>query len=270
VIQNKMVVFDVDRAIDQIRSDGVQSYLSTLRQTLNLTDVRDTVPVMVNVFDRIRELKEIKRKLMKTYYDLYADMVISDVSAKNNKKDVYDSLVNEIHGIESSIQHLYVYLERVNEKKRNQSVVPVSSDALTDPRDIAHHFIQKINDAKTDDQPLVTYFIDKVSKVEKSTLVPDVFLTKLSLVPKTKKKELVKKLTVQQTQTIKHNIKQLIASKFKFNTKDECVSKKHSQPYFMSKENMLKVIENDNELKSLLPSNYKTLSKEQLCTYLFD
>lgn len=87
---------------------------------------------------------------------------------------------------------------------------------------------------------------------------------------KNTKKEVIKKLSPKQLETIKGNIKELVGSKFlKPQSKDECISQKRSQPYYMSLKAILEEIEKTPELKALLPKNYKTLSKEKLCEYLY-
>ncbi len=84
------------------------------------------------------------------------------------------------------------------------------------------------------------------------------------------KTEKTKKITPKQLETIKSNIKELLGSKYlKAKSKDECVSQKRSQPYYMSLKAILEEIEKQPELKAVLPKNYKTLSKEKLCEYLY-
>lgn len=78
-----------------------------------------------------------------------------------------------------------------------------------------------------------------------------------------------KKISPEKANVIKENIKELIANKFKFKNKLECLSQKRSQPYFMSKENIIKEIDNTKEIKAIMPLKYKTLPKEKICDHLF-
>lgn len=87
---------------------------------------------------------------------------------------------------------------------------------------------------------------------------------------KTVKKKANTNLTEPQKEDIKGRIKGILKDVYKFKDKQECISKQRSQPYFMSKEAILEEIEKNQELKKLMPTNYKSLTKEQLCTYFFE
>lgn len=78
-----------------------------------------------------------------------------------------------------------------------------------------------------------------------------------------------KKVSSKELVSIKNNVKLLLAEKFKFKSKDECLSQKRTQPYYMSKPELIDEIENNEEIKSLLPPKYSKLSKEKICDYLF-
>ena len=55
---------------------------------------------------------------------------------------------------------------------------------------------------------------------------------------------------------------------FPFKTKSECESSKRSKLYYMSREDIMKKIDNDNELKTKVGNNYRKLSKDELCNKL--
>ena len=78
-----------------------------------------------------------------------------------------------------------------------------------------------------------------------------------------------KNIPPSNVKIIKSNIKELIKNVFKPKTKEECASQKRSQPYFMKKEDILTAIDENPDIKSVLPENYKTLNKENLCEHLF-
>ena len=75
-------------------------------------------------------------------------------------------------------------------------------------------------------------------------------------------------LSVEKVDEIKSKIKDLLKSKFKPKTLQECVSRQHSKAFYMSKEELIKQIEATPEIKKLMPANYKTLSKEKICEKL--
>ena len=129
----------------------------------------------------------------------------------------------------------------------------------------------------------------KIKELENGTMCVDFFIEKLPVLdvksnsaklPKkvpvpqqkqkaTKKTAIVAKVTPQQINAIKDNVKELITQKFKFKTKEECTTRKTSQPYYMSKDNIVEEIEKTPEIKKLMPAKYKTLPKEKICDYLF-
>ena len=65
-----------------------------------------------------------------------------------------------------------------------------------------------------------------------------------------------------------HTITAMIKRFFPFTNNDECVSAKRSLPTYMSKQDIVKQINNNKSLKTLAPKNYRTLSKEKLCEFL--
>ncbi len=100
-------------------------------------------------------------------------------------------------------------------------------------------------------------------------------LTKLPSPKKPTKNKRVIKKGVGKDVLKQDEVKELIQinkdilKKFKFKTVEECQSSKRSQPYYMSKENILKTIDENPDIKSLMPSKYKTMKKEDLCDNIF-
>lgn len=74
----------------------------------------------------------------------------------------------------------------------------------------------------------------------------------------------------EQKVEIKRKIKDLLKDVYKFKDKSECVSKQRTKDFFMSKDAILESIDNNPELKKLMPSNYKSFTKDQLCSYFFE
>lgn len=105
--------------------------------------------------------------------------------------------------------------------------------------------------------------------------------TKPSILPKKNNDPVEKKLK----QKIKQAQKQNITSSFEdlntetkskkelkkllFNNLQDCVNNKRSAKTYMTKENIIKVIEETPSLKQKMPKNYKTLKKENICDNLF-
>lgn len=67
---------------------------------------------------------------------------------------------------------------------------------------------------------------------------------------------------------IEKEIKEKIATNFKFSTLAECISSKRTASYYMSKEDLVKAISSDKELLKIMPSGFKKLKKEHICKML--
>lgn len=262
-------MFDVEEKIANLTSIELMSYLDDMREHLTFDASPIGIPRFVNVFDRIEELQKEKRQAYREYHDLYARMISSKQSI-NPFQDAYESLVLKIQELDSLIQNLNVYKERANPAPQTDIVSPKTSAAIT-PKAAAKKFI-KNRDKQHVQHASITYYVElpdpnhpmkkKVELAHKKEVPPPI-------IAPSKPTKKVKYLTTKEKEIIKHNVKKLISGKFKFQNKDECTSRKHSQPYYMSKEKLVEIIDGDNELKAIVPSNYKTLSKEQLCTYIF-
>ena len=67
---------------------------------------------------------------------------------------------------------------------------------------------------------------------------------------------------------MKEEVKQQIIETFPFKSVGECNTKKRTEPFFITKENLIKIIERNPKILEKMPKNYKKLSKEQLCSNL--
>jgi hypothetical protein len=65
----------------------------------------------------------------------------------------------------------------------------------------------------------------------------------------------------RETENIRENVAELLKRTFKF--------KSRSAAFFTNKEDLIKLIEANEPLKKLMPKNYKSLTKEQICQALF-
>lgn len=75
----------------------------------------------------------------------------------------------------------------------------------------------------------------------------------------------IKESTVQKV--MKAN-KEVLLRAFKFKTTEECKSTKRSANYYMSKDDIMKVIDTNPDIKVMMPPKYKALSKNELCDEL--
>ena len=74
----------------------------------------------------------------------------------------------------------------------------------------------------------------------------------------------------EEEKTIISSSKKHKVKKFLFNTYEQCISRKTSSPTYMSKEDILKHIkENDPSLLKFLPKKLQSMKKEEICKVLF-
>ena len=80
---------------------------------------------------------------------------------------------------------------------------------------------------------------------------------------------IIKKINVEKKAAIKKNIKDLMAQVFPFKNKKECESKKKSEAYYLSKEDLVNKIKQQPEIESKMPPKYSKMTKEKICEQLF-
>jgi len=260
-------------------------------------------PSIANVDDTLDQLKRKRAHLMRDYHDLYS-RIVSTNDAKHLRND-YESVFDRIIQVDADIDKCYAYLERVNvqtddalmptlreistlekmdvrTKADNRKLVQLYKDllrlsALAKP-DKVNFIIEELPSFKIgkkgklidrDEEELKELKEPKQPKQPKQPKEPkEPKQPKEPKETKEKEKKAPAKVSEKQVTAIKANVKDLIDKTFKFKNIEECTSQKRSQPYYMSKESILKEIEANPDMKALMPSKYKTLSKEELCKYL--
>jgi len=100
-------------------------------------------------------------------------------------------------------------------------------------------------------------------KIETLNKNKDMYIMTNTLTQKEKPKEDEDKPKISSSK--KQKVK-----KFLFNTYEQCISRKTSSPTYMSKEDILKHIkENDPNLIKFLPKKLQSMKKEEICKVLF-
>lgn len=100
-------------------------------------------------------------------------------------------------------------------------------------------------------------------KIETLNKNKDMYIMTNTLTQKEKPKEDEEKPKISSSK--KQKVK-----KFLFNTYEQCISRKTSSPTYMSKEDILKHIkENDPNLIKFLPKKLQSMKKEEICKVLF-
>lgn len=87
------------------------------------------------------------------------------------------------------------------------------------------------------------------------------------------KRFIVKQPEIDKRDSVKAHALEFILKKLPFNIYDECVSKQRSKKYYISKENLVKMVSESIELQSLFKNkkkDYKKLNKEEICKEIFN
>lgn len=221
-------------------------------------------PKLISISERIASLKNERLKKYEEYHDIYNNII--DSSNPEKYKIKYDIIVNEINKISDNINLLnqlsksiphnknleieFVNLqndkEEIIKKIKNKNEIKEYLNLKEGLKDIE----EKIKYNKL--QPHIDYYIDKLPSIDQVEAEES----------KTKKK--YKNISNKQASTIKINVKNLINKEFKFSTLDECLSAKKT-PYWMSKDEIIKQIDNSEVIKNRMPKNFKKLKKDELC-----
>lgn len=233
------------------------------------------LPKYVNINLKINELLKTKRELSIDYFNNY-NSILNGEEVDQSK---FDSIVSKINALEDEIEDLIGKRKRIGEDQKavnnihdqlhalKQSDIDALQKSSFDNevgRTIAKNFKKRLalyNDLNGIKYREFTDFV-KGTGYASSKKTPE---KKIKPKPKTKTQ-----LSPKEVVEIKDNIKELLKKVYKFKDKGECVSKQRSKEFYTSKEDILKEVEKNDNLKKLMPANYKNLSKEKLCEYFFD
>lgn len=285
----------VDELIDRLTHPDYVYYQNAIRNGDSSIVIRDGLlhfgkikiqpPVIGNVFDDYMKFKNSLTKINTEIYILQERIVYS--KTPKAYKDMYESKLIEMKNIESDMEMLKQYYTQVN------SLTPsVSIEDLNNVLDKEAHSYEKLQEDietylnNTELKSYIKYFNKKYKlaqdiELEGQRPYINFYIKQLPKVVKLSPKKVdqdleeevepnnnKKKLSPIQKDKIKSNIKELLAQKFKFKNMTECVSKAKTKPWFMSKEELIKTIEDNPEIKITMPKNYKSLKKEEICKFL--
>jgi len=112
--------------------------------------------------------------------------------------------------------------------------------------------------------------------IDKRDSIPLPKNKKVPTKPGDKQKRVLKKgtgkdiLAEEEVKEVLTKNKDALKNAFRFKTVEECKSIKRSQPYYMSKEEIIKTIDENPSIKATMPAKYKTMKKEEICHSLFN
>lgn len=227
--------------------------------------------------DRLYE----ERKRLYLEYKIIENKIVFGGSPNQHRKS-FEDLVEKIEGTQSSIESIHEYYEAGCEE-RDSSVEGKSAAVSAErsrlrtlkERGDKSEYVKKLailreiesRPHKNEHSYVVVEaprVIDHVPRNDDRAPAPEPAEPK-----RAKKADASPQLSRRDVSAIKDNIKELIKRKLKPKTFEQCASKKRSDPSYMKLEDIHKTIEDQPEIKGSLPSNYKSMTKENLCKHLF-
>ena len=189
-----------------------------------------------------REKKKIEKK------ELY-DKIFIETDSILNKKYIIDYLQSsqeynntfELYYSHSNIDFYITKLPSIEEKN------------------IIEEQTEKTEKVKKPKKPKIEKTDDEIQKIQRSKL-------------KKKLKDKLKNMTpekLEKLEKLEEHIKDNFLKLFKFIGSDQCADKSYKSEHFMKKPEIIDIIKKSKEIEKRLPDNYKTLSKQDLCTELY-
>lgn len=289
--------FNVQEKLDMFNAPVYTEYREILSQhdgplvlkngLIHLNGRKLKPPQIVRVADYVTQMKQRKQEVLTQYHKLYIELMNS-ANPKNYKQD-YENLVAKIQTIEKNIEHAQHYLVLVNKNAR-ELATSLSTQYTNSLNDIntysttgmsmtntgikttlkdyqkVHDIDNKIHDLKKQHVD-IDYFIEALPVLDAKEVKNVSNVVKEHKNVQNTKTPASKKISPQQLQTIKANVKKLIEEKFPFKNKEECLSRK--KQFFMSTKDIIDEIEKTPEIKNIMPPKFKTLTKEKICDHLF-
>ena len=213
-----------------------------------------TNPTYVNIDKKLKELtkelNDIQIKHMSVSIDAHQKYIIDFIHALQ----YYKALVLNNH-VKKQAHHNEDLFNNIsqNQADTSQLVKRYVDDHIT--------YLKKYNE---ENDMKTTIYIENLPIVEFKESVKEV------------KPQKVKKLKDKDTVSeVKSPLQRLLEDspfgKFAFNQREDCKSKERKQKFYMSKEEILKVIDSlSKEDRGKLPKALKSLTKEKICDLLFD
>jgi hypothetical protein len=260
-------------SLDEVRnnvSDSIR-YENLIQEYVKLDHNENIINIMKERTNLENQMNSITEIVMKLPNIGMSDNIVngtpsSPSSSKNNKKDLNEDKINKkakkilkktaTKAFESPTykkkmkKFLFNTLEECNNSKRSKDYY-MSRDQI----------IQMVNK----DENLQRKLGNVYKNLSKKSLCKKIIDTLES--PNTSNKT---ENDESVTETKSEVINDVNAIRFPFTNKSECESSKRSKVYYMSREDIIEMISKDVSMQSKAGSNYKKLSKAQLCNKLME
>ena len=219
----------------------------------------------INKIERQKQQKEMLLGESKTQIELERLKLETDMT---NYIDTHKSLFNQTISSDDDITRenmMSEYVSKYNSyvddvfKQKKENVLLSNLKTSTENYMVIFPEILQSGDSKVTLDTKVMKNTKKVNKLDKKL--------KTTLKDAMKKKKTTKKAKEQEAQNsaeIKNILKESL-NRMLFKTMNECESSKRTQPYYMSKEEILEIIKNNPKLSKKVGTNLSKLSKKELC-----
>jgi hypothetical protein len=242
------------------------------------------LPNYTKIAKIIDDLKHKRQQLAREYFDMLNNIMLG----KNVNSMAFDKIVSHISEIDIKLDEMYekqlspfveqrsILQERYDQLEDKQNQIVKSESALNphvaktvvEIMKKKQHIMKELSQVSEKDLEEYTgetYDFVKIDEHNDKHKQSPVIVKKQRVVKKSNTN-----LSNDEKTQIKTNIKNALKNVFRFKDKEECHSKARSKEYFMTKNEVIQVIDENPHLKKLMPSNYKSLTKEKLCTFIFD
>ena len=252
--------------------------------TVRCENMAFKIPRYHDVREHIHNLTQ-KKRLLQRQYMRHTCEIINEMKVDPKQ---FDQIVDEIHLIDEAIDvalsTAYVsenqsLKDHTEYKSKMEEILNAkqSNDKTVASRLSLLYQARIKNDTKYEPKEYIKQppllegeYTQTTSKhLKQPTIVPVQPKPKKKIVPPPPKVPSPKPLSPKEKKEVVESIKDLLKQSFQFQTHQECTSKARTKPFFVSKDDILKIIEENEKLKKLMPANYKKLTKDQLCEIFF-
>lgn len=243
------------------------------REDYDITETNDNISLKVSDTNSL--------VITKPLYDILPNKIeyyknkISDIYNKINSiqklyltsnKDIYENkiikLFQKLNDYKKSLKQNQELYEELNKNNINSNInngKEILDKIMEETDDIKiKKLFSKYHSMKKDETVMEEDYIKYFNKISE----PE---SKNAFNPKLKK---ILKVQAKKPPKTDNEIKKEI-KKALFKTLTECKSKKKSEETYMSKSEIIELIQNRKELLEKMPKNYKSLSKDELCDHYF-
>jgi hypothetical protein len=241
-----------------------------------------TKPIYINIWKQVNILNNLRDDLNLEYDILLRKILFSDDSNTLTVKPILEKL----YDIDNEIKTIFEYYLTVNNFDTKYSE---AKDKIIELNEHTQTLYEKIENEldKTQRLRLINVYINTSNENKKHIndckniltfknkyddqidfiilTLPDVKVSS-KIIPI--KKKIITKNIEDKVEELEDKIKQNIANNFRFRNVEQCSSQKRSAAFYMSKDEIITIINNNNDIKSIMPHNYKALKKNEICEIL--